>query len=369
MATLGRDDDVQRQCSARRRALLYRGFASASSTHARPRSFIRPHAGIFDGAHLAAARRSSTLAAPSSSLVAAAPREAEFDVRRAVRASARPYGDVFVHGSTPMPTGLGKTYPEPPFKGLLSALKPLSLTITVVKCYGLSFGNLMFGAEMEEQTITDEQISSAHKASLELVLRELATTTLRRMLEKVAILALSRRAAHKLLKARGARRGVCSEAEREGRSGGRLARERASACAARDHSPPSIDARRALALLSATQPSPPRLASLPPCTPPVGCRRVRAAQGDARRPLLRRRAHRAHFAALVAARALGDVDGRGVDRYRRDAARPDPAQGLRADDRAPRAEPADLRAGRRGGRLGAHPLLPGHGHLHRSAAR
>lgn len=196
-----------RHSSARRRALLYRGFASASGAYGRPRSLLRPHVGaIFDDAHLASARRATTCL-PYAQFVAAAPAEPRVDTAQrlsplALVAASSAEGVRFgAHKAAPV-GGAGKRYPEPPFKGLLSAFKPTSLTITVVKCYGLSFGNLMFGAEMEEQTITDEQINAAHKASLELVLRELATTTLRRLLEKAAILALDPRWSAKLLKVR-----------------------------------------------------------------------------------------------------------------------------------------------------------------------
>lgn len=204
--------DEERHSSARRRALLYRGFASASSVHGRPRSLLRPHGAIFDEAHLATVRR-GVGCAPYAHLVAAAPAEPSFGARRKLSplTVAASSSDGLGVGASKGGAGHSaappaKQYADPPFKGLLSALKPTSLAITVIKCYGLSFGNLMFGAEMEEQTITDEQINAAHKASLELVLRELATTTLRRLLEKLCILTLDKRWSTKLLKVRAPRR-------------------------------------------------------------------------------------------------------------------------------------------------------------------
>ncbi|KAJ1638302.1 hypothetical protein T492DRAFT_944861, partial [Pavlovales sp. CCMP2436] len=202
---IGRSEcgEDERQSSARRRALLFRGFASASSTHGRPHSLL-PRGPVFSTAAHAAHRPASLL--PRFAPVAAAPMERSFYGTRPVTRSAG--GDGGAGGgasNAPSAAAAGsKLYPDPPFKGMGSAFKPLSLAITVVKCYGLSFGNLMFGAEMEEQAITDEQINSAHKASLELVLRELATTTLRRVLEKLAIVLLERRWANKLLKDVGA---------------------------------------------------------------------------------------------------------------------------------------------------------------------
>mmetsp|Transcript_26945 Transcript_26945/g.79434 ORF Transcript_26945/g.79434 Transcript_26945/m.79434 type:complete len:323 (+) Transcript_26945:72-1040(+) len=199
------NDAAHHRQNARRRALLYRGFASSTAVHGRPRSFIRPHSHFLQEPHLAPTR-----AGPSPyTFVAAAPKEPAPGVGRY---KASTFADPVAPPKTAGIAGMsgkafsagGKEYAPPPFKGLLSAFGPKALLITVAKCYALSFGNMTFGAEMEEQTITDEQVTAAHRASVELILRELATTTLRRCLEKLSIAFLDRRWSNKLLKDVGA---------------------------------------------------------------------------------------------------------------------------------------------------------------------
>lgn len=105
-----------------------------------------------------------------------------------------------LHHQVPVSSSSGGKSYSLPYKGLFSALYARALTLTIVKCYALSFGSVVYAADAENENLTDERIQSAHRAGMELTMREVATTSLRRLLEKLAILFLSPRWASKLLK-------------------------------------------------------------------------------------------------------------------------------------------------------------------------
>jgi len=226
----GADAHNERQ-PARRRALLYRGFASASTSHLRPRSsFITPQHQYAPCQFAAAGPHGATLTAVARSALppyrfsASSPLERPYAVERAstplTKAAVGGGGGGYAKPAVALPP---KEYAPPPFKGLASAFGAKALILTVVKSYALSFGNTMFTADLEDSAITDEQITAAHKAAVELIAREVATVTLRRCLEKAAILALERRWSTKLLKDVGS--SAKRKAAREGRffAAGRVA--------------------------------------------------------------------------------------------------------------------------------------------------